>query len=176
MAAANIGRERGKEGGVTLVELVIVMSLLAIMAAVAVPNMNQFLRDARLSSQTDLLASSLQLARTEAINRRVNITVCPLANPNADNACSADAADWARGWGVLAGANILQRVTANPAVTIAPDVIAGAMPVVVVFNPTQGNATQDVSLRLCAAGSQQRTVRVSLSGRIGRQIGPAACP
>ncbi|MCP9759131.1 prepilin-type N-terminal cleavage/methylation domain-containing protein [Aquitalea sp. S1-19] len=177
MQVSVLARGSGGETGVTLVELVIVLAILAVMAAIAVPNMSQFLREARLSSQTDLLASSLQLARTEAIRQRVNVTVCPMSNPDSGNACSASAADWARGWGVMDPAGtILQRVSVSTGVSVTPAAIAGVQPVAVVFNRSQGSTPQAISLSLCAAGGTQRTVNVFLSGRIGRQLDATACP
>ena len=97
------------QAGFTLVELLIGLAILGILSVVAVPSMNNMIRDARLSSQTDLLIHTLNAARLEAVKQRTNMTVCPAANPDSDAACSASAGDWANGIMVWDGTAVTQR-------------------------------------------------------------------
>ena len=75
--------------GFTLVELLTVVSILAILAAVAMPSLADALVMQRLRAAGTDLMSSLLLARSEAIKRRVIVEVKPLSGN-----------DWRTGWRV----------------------------------------------------------------------------
>jgi type IV fimbrial biogenesis protein FimT len=74
---------RELQRGVTLLELVTTVSLVAILAAIAVPNMSDFIRNGRLAAAINDMQSSLQLARTEAIKRGPghNVAICASTTP-----------------------------------------------------------------------------------------------
>ena len=107
-----------EQSGFTLVELLIGLAILGILSMVAVPSMNNMIRDARLSAQTDLLIHVLNIARLEAVKQRTSMTVCPAANPDTDNACSASATDWANGIMVWDGAAVTQRIQGKRDMTV----------------------------------------------------------
>lgn len=65
----------GRTKGFTLVELMITVSLLAIMAMIAVPSFTQFTQNNQLQAKAEELKSFLQFARTEAVLNRAIITV-----------------------------------------------------------------------------------------------------
>jgi type IV fimbrial biogenesis protein FimT len=77
---------RSSHKGFTLVELMVVITVAAILASVLVPNMRNFLRNSRLSSGVNDLLHSLNLARTEAIKRQAgNAVVCGSTAPTVAN-------------------------------------------------------------------------------------------
>lgn len=66
--------------GFTLVELMVVISLLAIMAFIAVPNYTQFTRNNKVQAKAEELKTFLVMARTEAVNWRTTIELDLSAN------------------------------------------------------------------------------------------------
>lgn len=64
--------------GFTLIELMIVLTLIAIMAGIGVPGFQTMVQNNRLTSATNSLLSALQYARSEAVTQRTAITVSPL--------------------------------------------------------------------------------------------------
>src|SRR5690625_5752590 len=82
------------EHGFTLVELLGVMSLLAVIVSAAVPAFNRLSERARAVASTNTLVAHFQLARNTAISRKTFVTVCP---PAAGARC-ADNNEWSNGW------------------------------------------------------------------------------
>lgn len=86
-----------KTYGVTLIELMVVLSIAAILLSVAVPSMQTF----TLNRQADRLTQELQLdlsyARNHAITKATTVTVAPL-NDN-----------WSTGWTIEQGALLLRQ-------------------------------------------------------------------
>jgi type IV fimbrial biogenesis protein FimT len=61
--------------GLTLMELMVTVAILAILVALAVPSFNAFLAKGRLSGAAEALAQDLQLARSEALRRNDAVTI-----------------------------------------------------------------------------------------------------
>jgi type IV fimbrial biogenesis protein FimT len=115
--------------GFTLLELMITIAVAAVLAAIAVPNMRDFMRNNRLTAASNDLLHSFQLARSEAVKRLNVVAVCASANPMAANpACSNGAfsgwitfQDSNNNWGLDAGEEILQRQVVADGVTVVND-------------------------------------------------------
>jgi prepilin-type N-terminal cleavage/methylation domain-containing protein len=61
--------------GVTLIELIIVLTIVAIGAAIAAPNINGWMARSKLNAEARNVYSVFQLARSEAIKRNQNVAV-----------------------------------------------------------------------------------------------------
>ena len=69
-----------KCNGFTLVELMVSVSILSILAIVAIPNFSSFIVKMRVDSQISQLHRLLLTARNTAINSSYPVVVCPLNN------------------------------------------------------------------------------------------------
>ena len=90
--------------GFTLTELIIVIAIGAILAALAVPSFRNMVQDNRLTAATNGFIAHLSLARSEAIARRTGVALCRSADPNAiAPVCGGGAANnWSDGWLIFA--------------------------------------------------------------------------
>ncbi len=76
--------------GFTLVELMATLLVAAIVLGVGIPALTQFVSTNRMAAAANDLTSAIHMARTEAVKRRANVTLCPSANwDSAAPACSA---------------------------------------------------------------------------------------
>ena len=91
----------GKQAGFTLIELLISIVLLAILLALAVPSFQSFVKNNRVTAQTNELVSAIQLARSEALKRGTNSVIC--ASDNGED-CTGNGT-WASGWIVFSDFN-----------------------------------------------------------------------
>ena len=70
--------ERSLDRGVTLIELLIVVAILSILLATAIPTFSDILASHRASIAIDDLAHDFALARSEALKRGRRVTVAPV--------------------------------------------------------------------------------------------------
>ncbi|RMX15894.1 prepilin-type N-terminal cleavage/methylation domain-containing protein [Vandammella animalimorsus] len=96
---ANALRRLGQPG-FTMVELMVVMLLLAILAALAVPSFKPLIESWRVRQVADSLLSTIYLARSEAYKHGGRIVVQKLPNRAGCNLASGNA-QWGCGWQVF---------------------------------------------------------------------------
>ncbi len=79
--------------GFTVVEMLMTVTLLAVLVALGAPNLRNLLISQRVKTAASDLHLSLSLARSEAIKRNAAVDIVPVST-----------ADWSQGWSVKAGA------------------------------------------------------------------------
>jgi len=82
-----------KNIGFSLIEVLVVIAIGAILLSAALPAMSEYLRNNRLTSQTNTLVAAINFARGEAITRNRNVFVSALDISDAANS-------WGKGWEV----------------------------------------------------------------------------
>lgn len=84
--------------GFTAIELMTVIAIISILAALAAPNMGQFLASRRVEDMARRIGEDLAFGRNEAVKRNAPVLLCA----STSGACVAApaSADWATGWRV----------------------------------------------------------------------------
>ncbi len=90
-----------EQQGFTLFELIITLAIAAVIVGVAAPSFSTMIQDNRLSAQSLDFVAALNLARSEAIKRRVRVTLCMSTN---GQDCT-NAGNWGQGWIVFVDNN-----------------------------------------------------------------------
>jgi type IV fimbrial biogenesis protein FimT len=85
--------------GFGLIELVIVIAIVAILTAIALPGYQSIMRRNRVVTDTNDFLAAINLARNEAVARGRPVSVC--ASVNGTSCDSASASDWSRGYMVF---------------------------------------------------------------------------
>lgn len=86
-----------KSAGFTLIELMVTISVAAILLAVAVPNFRDLIMNNRLASQTNDFVSTLNMARSEAVKRSTAVSILA-KTPSASN-------EFGGGWTIFVDTN-----------------------------------------------------------------------
>ena len=158
-----------RQRGFTLFELLVTMSVGAILMALAVPSFTTFLQNDREMTKMASLAISLNIARSEAIKSDLPGGV--LACASTDNA-TCNATNWATGWIVVSSAG-------GAPVTVVPPLSAGSTLTEasgltsITFNSNGGVAAPAI-FKLCDSRgpTKARDVEVNVIGRIASSQAP----
>jgi type IV fimbrial biogenesis protein FimT len=140
--------------GFTIIELMVTVTIFAVLIAAALPAYNDFVRNQRVKTASFDLFSSLVQARSEALTRNTTITVTPMSPPN-----------WASGWEVKVGTTVLRKQEALSNLTMRgmPEDVAS-----ISFNGSgRVTATLNRGIQISATGTSitTRCIKLDLSGR-----------
>jgi Tfp pilus assembly protein FimT len=91
-----------KQEGFSLIELMVIVSVLALALGLGIPAFNDMLGNSRMSTTVNDLVGSLHAARGEAITRQATVVLCPANAAVTD--CQADSSLKA-GWLVFVDSN-----------------------------------------------------------------------
>lgn len=88
--------QANKGRGFTIIEALIVVSVLGVLLAVAAPPLTNFLEESQARQNTNEFLSSLLLARSEAVTRNRPVTMCTVDAGSPDDCDTSK--DWHDGW------------------------------------------------------------------------------
>ncbi len=91
-------RRGAHSAGVTLLELMIVLSIIAVLGTLAVPSFSNLMHDSGRTAAVNSFVHSLYLARSEAIKRGQVVALCKSSD---GKQCTNKAPDWSGGWMVF---------------------------------------------------------------------------
>lgn len=94
--------------GFSLIELMVVVSIAAIMLGLGIPATREFMATQRVKSTAFDFAAALLLARSEAVKRNAAVTLAQTDG------------DWGKGWTVATGGTTLSTKEAPAGVSITP--------------------------------------------------------
>lgn len=90
--------------GFTLIELMVVLAIAGVLLLVAFPNFNEMIQGQRLKTQTNETLAAIVFAKSEALERRSNVTICAMKT-GISNQCGTTGNEWANGWVVFVDSN-----------------------------------------------------------------------
>ena len=175
-----LNRVRQSQGGFNLIEVIVVIAVIGILTAAALPSMTDWIRGARLRGVAEGTLAGLQKARNEAMKRNQVVTfwlVSPntTASPDAACALAADSAAWVIGLDNPAG-----KCEVEPSLTTEPRIVEkygpgpGAADVVVEAKAADGTAAKSVSFngygQIVRTGGPLATIDFTHASATGRKL------
>ena len=91
----------------TLIEMMVVISITAILVALAIPSMRDMAERNAIAGQTNSFVGAATLARSEAIKRNASVVMCRSTNADSTDtpSCAGSGTDWQSGWIVFLDRN-----------------------------------------------------------------------
>lgn len=154
---------RARSRGFTLVELLTVLTILGIVAAMAAPSMRQFSAGQAAKALAFDITADLLLARSEALKRNASVSISPSGE------------SWERGWTVTSGTENISRRNA-----LAATVIFSDAPSAITFDVNGRVSAPNSPVRMTitpqggGSRSAKRCIELDLSGRARSRVGECA--
>lgn len=166
--------KRLHRGGVSLVELMVVLVLAGVLMSVATPAYYDTIRRQRLRAATADLVAAIDLTRSQAIARGSRVMMAPL---------DAGGASWQQGWAVFVDDNGNRRHDADELLIYRHDPLADGITVSSTFTSgaAQPYLAYNAAGRACSAsssltarwgtltlehGGSTRNIKINMLGRV----------
>lgn len=157
--------------GFTLIELVVTIAVASILAVVAIPNFRTLLQNNRMTTHVNELLSDVNFARSEAIKRRSNVTIC---SSTTGTACTGG--NWRDGRIIMDASAVILRVR-GPFET-STDTLTTTGPDPLIFDRS-GGIPLATSFTFCDArgASYGKLLNLNTIGQpnLDRAAAPSAC-
>lgn len=87
-------QKKNNSHGFTLIEMMVVLTILAIFGSIAAPSFSSLVRSNRISGKTNNLSSAIRTAKSESIKQGKNFTLCA----STDYEKCSNSNEWNTGW------------------------------------------------------------------------------
>lgn len=172
-----------RQRGMTLLELMFVLTIAGVLMAVALPYLQNVVDNNRVVSYRDSLAGGIKMTRNEAVNTQSVVVICPSNN---QSTCGGD---WADGWIVfvdedesggrtVADERLVDTGDGNPGVAVGN----GAALASISFGATGINLGNAATIGICDAQSNPaingRSILLTATGALSysNAVADANCP
>lgn len=157
--------------GFTLIELVVTIAVASILVVVAIPNFRTLLQNNRMTTHVNELLSDINFARSEAIKRRSNITIC---TSNTGAACTGGS--WRDGRLIMDTNGVVLRVRGP--FEVSTDTLTTTGPNPLIFDRS-GAIAVAASFTFCDSrgASYGKLLNLNVIGQatLDRAAAPSAC-
>ena len=166
MKKAKLISANRRQRGYTLVEVVVTITILAILTSIALPSFISTVRNNRIIAQTNELITAFALAKSEASKRGARVSLC-----GSDGAVCSGGTTWTNGWLVFsdingdgsldAGDELLNSFSTDPQTQITTDQVS-------ITYRSAGDITSITNVRISTGGCSsawQRQIAILASGR-----------
>lgn len=156
--------------GFTLIELITTIAIVAVLLALAAPFFGNASLSGQLSANSNNLLGAMSMARSEAIKRNANVTLCM----SGDGATCNTTGGWEQGWIVTAAVSgatsVLRTQPAAPSgYRITGTNSAGSAVSTITFPPI-GLIASKYTFKVCrnapTVGAQDRSLVLTTTGQI----------
>lgn len=147
------GCRQGAQSGFTIIELMVVITVAAILMAVAVPSFRDLIVGQRVKTAAFTLTSAVVFTRSEAIKRNTDVVLL------------ANSGGWQNGWSVKVGTTVLSQQEAfsdDVAIASVPSKVT-ATQITYQSSGRLGAAVDDLQVA-DTAGGHARCISFDLSG------------
>lgn len=92
--------------GFTLIDILIAFSLILLVFSYGVPGVSTFIKNSRVTTLTNRLATDINYARNEAVDRDAKVIICRSDDANTTSpTCGGSANNWTTGWLIFVDRN-----------------------------------------------------------------------
>lgn len=162
-----------RDSGFTLIELMIAISLVAILLATAVPALEDFTNDARQTGAINDFVAAIHLARNTAITTNSRVTMCASASGT-----NCEFTAWESGWIVFSDLNangsldVGESIVSASAAVEGLNIQSGEFPAALMYRPNGRAMTNALTgnsgeFAVCdfRGAAHAKVILVELSGR-----------
>lgn len=168
-----------RTNGFTLIELMVTIAVASILMGIGAPMLSDQLKRSRISGVTRDLVEDMAIARSEAVTRALNVSVCASQD---GSTCSNDS--WATGrivfvdqgtLGTIDAGDVVIKQSAAPQFTLTATPSGAASAGFITFLSGGGVAAAS-TIDFCVSGAKPRDVDINTLGRVATEEGTTPCP